>query len=462
MIELDTTIVALSSGKENSAIAIIRISGKDAFKIFEKCLEEDQKEKFIKNPPKKIFLIKFLSPTSKSIIDEVNIIKYCSPNSYTGEDLIEIFCHGGRFIIEKIIESLISCGAVPAKRGEFTKRAFLNGKIDLIKAEAICDLIESKTEKEYEAALLNYQGNYKEKFLKWKETITKQLTNIEANIEFPEEDDIIEKKEINLKILQEEIDKIEEEIKKELKLREKYEIIEKGINIPIIGIPNAGKSSLFNLLLDTDRAIVHHEKGTTRDVISEEILLFGERIKLLDTAGIREPDNQIEQIGIKKTYKEILKAFAILFVTPADIKDFTNEEFDILKQNDKITCIISKTDLSEAKEKIKILEKDGIPYIKTCLKQKSEREKIINFIKLTIGKKISNVEFPLIFRTKRQEFIAKKILENIFLIKQNINTGEEIISYYLKNILTDLSEYVGETSSEEILDKIFSQFCIGK
>jgi tRNA modification GTPase len=455
MINPGNTITALSTSKGKGAVAIIRISGKNAFSIVEKCLEPSKT--FEKSGPHHIRLYRFISPSSRRTIDQITAIKYKAPKSFTGEDLVELICHGGEIIIEKILSVLMDNGSVLAEKGEFTRRAYLNGKLDLVEAEAICGLIDSRSDKEHEAAIAAYMGGYKLKLLTWKNTIKEILRNIEAEIEFPEEDDVKKNKHKH----KNEVVKIRKEIELEIKKKEKSEIIEKGVVVPIVGITNAGKSSLFNLLLDSDRSIVHWEEGTTRDMVGEDIIIAGEKIRLLDTAGLRKTENIVEKIGIKKTWEHINKAALLIWVTPADTTISEHEKL-LLKVKGRVICIVSKTDLMNGKIKKVFCRKNGIPCIGACLMKKQEREKIVGFIGKQVEKTLGSFAFSDIIFNQRHWHLAKRIAEQLRAVETIYGAGEEFISFHLRNVLDDIGEFVGETTNEEILESVFSEFCIGK
>ena len=375
--------------------------------------------------------------------------------------MVEIICHGGEIVIDEIVSCLLKEGISLAEKGEFSKRAFLNGKMDLIKAEAIDQIIQCKSRKQHGVALEVYQGSGDRKIFKWKEEIKSIIINCEASIEFPEEDDIIGKGKKYLSKLKD----IYQDIKNELKNREKIKAIESGISIPIVGIANAGKSTLFNKIIGFERVLVHHEEGTTRDAVSEEVIIGGERIRVIDTAGLSETKIQVEKMGIKKTWEEINSGNGIIWVTPAN-REIVDKEKEMLERikKEKIIGIISKKDLNDGEKKGKTLEEMKIPYIIVTLINNDEKEKIILFIKEYVEKLLNENEIENgIICTKRQEEIIIRIMNKIKnVFKKTDVLGEEIISHELRLILKDLAEYVGETTNEDILDEIFNQFCIGK
>jgi tRNA modification GTPase len=452
------TIVALSSGKGKSAIAVIRLSGQDSFSLVEPCLASPTA--FGRQQPNTIGLFTFVNPQTRQRVDQVTAIKYLRPHSFTGEDMVELFCHGSEIIVERIISVIMDCGAAYAQRGEFTRRAYLNGKFDLVKAEAINLLIESRSDRAFESSVQAYFGGYRKSLLAWKHAIQDILRDIEAKIEFPDQDDIIEKGKEND---QEKIGEIIKEIKKDIKNKEKVKIIEKGINVPIVGISNAGKSSLFNLLLECDRSIVHWEEGTTRDSVSEEVQIGPEKIRLLDTAGLRGTKKHIELIGIGKTREHIKNAVIVIWVTPAD-RPITNDEKTLVlgKARQRIICIISKEDLGPAEGKKPFLLQKKIPFVSACLLHKSQRGKLVSFISGHIEKKVGSIEMPSVIQNKRQEKIAHSLLQHLGDARESLNTGEELCARFLQKALEDIGQFVGESTSEEILNGIFSEFCIGK
>jgi tRNA modification GTPase len=452
------TIVALSSGTGKSAIAVIRLSGPDSFSLMKTCLAPGSS--FGKQPAKTVGLFTFVNPQTKQHIDHLTAIKYRRPHSFTGEDMVEVCCHGGEIVVEKILSALLECGAVYADRGEFTRRAYCNGKFDLVKAEAILGIIESRSEQEHASSVAAYFGGYRKSLQVWKNAIKDVLRDIEAAIEFPEEDDVLKKaKAAYQDIIAEIIKEIEEDVKK----KEKAKIIEKGINVPIVGIPNAGKSSLFNLLLECDRSIVHWEAGTTRDSISEEVQIGTEKIRLIDTAGLRKTKKLVERIGIKKTEENIRNSAMVIWVTPADRPISADEKTMVLdRAKQRVVCVISKEDLGLAKGKKAFCKKEKIPFVSSCLLDIKQRGRLVSFIKDQIDEKIGTIEIPGVILNKRQETVARRLLKNLKDAHNVRKNGEEIFAGFLHKALEEIGLFVGETTSEEILNSIFSEFCIGK
>ena len=451
------TIVALATGKGNAALAILRISGEKAIDTVAQCLK--QKHRFIASAPKTIHVYTFLNDTNKKEIDEITAIKYLSPQSYTGENMVEIMCHGGEVIVDELLSVLIKKEIRFAKKGEFTRRAFLNGKMNLLKAEAIQQLIEGTNTRHVALAREQYSGNSKKKLLEWKSKILNSIVEIEALIEFPEDDDIHE----SIPTYTQNLKSIHTILQKEIQNREFFNIHNKGILIPIVGITNAGKSSLFNVIVEFDRVIVHHEEGTTRDAVSEEILVHGETIKLIDTAGLNATENQVELLGIKKTWEFIEDGDIILLVTPAD-KKITDAELSIIQNKKNKIAIISKNDLNATLEKAEIFKKGAIPYIEANFRSEIDRPKIIEFLGTAIHKTYTiTLDSEAILCNKRHEELARRIQKKLeTILETDMKIGIEIIAYELKRVIADFDEFLGETSNEDVINAIFSEFCIGK
>ena len=452
------TIVAPATPEGRSALAMIRVSGQEAFNITEKCLCE--KNIFRKMPSRHIQLYVAKEPLSGKTIDQITAIKYSTPRSFTGENMVEIICHGGQIIIKKIFNALLKAGARPAERGEFTRRALLNGKVTIMKAEAIQGLIDSSSETELLFAQKLYYGKSQELTILRKKLV-ELLEKIEAIIEFEETDSV---KDISIEG-KKTIEDVVKQIKKDIEKKENIKVIEDGIRVVIAGPVNAGKSTLFNTLIGKNRAIVHREPGTTRDVVSEKILIHSNEIQLYDSAGIRKTEQEIEREGIRRSRDAISDAGITIWVTAAD-EELTEEELcEILsiQEKNKIICVINKTDISEGKKKREIIEGKGIPLTSLSLmdKKKEGIENLIYRIQSMI-KRIKNItEIPDFVLNKRQEEIVRKILKEITCARDEWGRPE-IVAQYLKNGLDLMDDYFGKILSDEILNRIFVDFCIGK
>ena len=397
---------------------------------------------------------------NNNIIDEVLVSYFKAPKSYTTENMCEINSHGGIIIEKMILEECIKNGAILAEPGEFTKRAFLNGRIDLSQAEAVMDMINAKTEKEVNASIKHLEGKLSEKINEIQDDLLDIMADIDASIDYPEYD-IEETTNIKLmKILKKTENKL-------IALRDSYNngrILKEGIKTLIIGKPNVGKSSLLNLMLNEERAIVSDIEGTTRDTIEEYINLNGVPLKIIDTAGIRQTNDEIEKIGVKKTIDNINNVDLIIALFD-DSREFEKEDEEILKliENKKSIILINKIDLGEGKikEHLNLDNKKIIPFSTTkeigLNELYDEILKMFNMneIELNDGLMISN------FRQKQHIDKAIEILnQTVEIIKKNETV--DISAIYIKEILEELGTVTGQAVSENIINEIFSKFCLGK
>lgn len=453
--ENDRTIAAVSTPGGTGALGIIRVTGEKTFELVSKCIKN--KEKFFKEEKRKIFLNCIVDQKNGEFIDEVTIIKYGNPFSFTGEDMVEIICHGGNKNIKRIMKELINAGINNADRGEFSKRAFINGKIDLMKAEAINEMIISENEIQRKIALKIYQGRYRKDIDDIYRDIYEVLTELEAIIEFAEEDDI---KEINIK--KEKILKIRNRLNKEIRKREEIEEIEKGIRIVIAGPANAGKSTLFNKILGYDRSITYNEPGTTRDIINEKIIFKGKEVTLTDSAGIRETNNIIEKIGIERSEEEIKKAKILIWISGLD-QEIEEKERILIEEKTKNSRIIilNKSDIAVNDQKETFYKKRNINYLRVSLFKNEDIERIINKIAEKVVEKEEEVEIPEFIINSRHLEIVKRMKKEIDCSIEEWERNE-IAAHYLHNALDCLEEFNGKRDREEIYNKIFNKFCIGK
>ena len=445
------TIAAVATPAGKGALAIIRISGKDALSITEKSILE--KEKFVSAPMRSVRLYIFLSVPTKKPIDQVSAIKYRAPHSYTGEDMVELICHGGTVVIKEVMASLIAGGARLAGRGEFSRRALCNGKMDLLKAEAIRGIIESGSEAELECGrkLFGITGHI---FNKWREDILKILSDLEAEIEFEESNENKGKEKIEYVI-----DQLNEDIER----REKFHAIEKGMKIVITGPANAGKSTLFNFLLGFDRTIVHEKPGTTRDLVGELIKIGNHEVQLIDCAGIRETDDAIEAAGIALTRKAIEECMAIIWVTAADelLKDTEISELQKASENKTLCVVINKTDQPPNRDKWERLEKKQLKIIGVSLLEKKNTDQLLETIEWMVETVMGKFEIPHILFNSRHEEIGKKLLSTMKMASKEWGRPE-LVAHHLKNGISLFDEFFGKSDPEEIMNKVFEEFCIGK
>ena len=454
-------IVAISTPPGYGGIGIIRISGKDTFKIIEKIFEPKNKKKNeIKGYTMKYG--KILS-SNGNIIDEVLVTYFVSPKSFTTENMCEINSHGGPIILKKILEICLENGAKMAEPGEFTKLAFLNGRIDLAQAEAIIDMINSKTEKEQQASINQLEGNLSNKINEIREDIMQKMVDIEASIDYPEYD--IE--EITKRELRQMLEKVNIKLKKIEDNFEKGKLIKDGIRLAIIGRPNAGKSSLLNAILNEERAIVTEYEGTTRDIIEEFVVIEGIPVKVIDTAGIRnKTDDKIEQIGIEKA-KEIAKNADLVIYIIDSSKKIEEEDKEILKllKYKKAIIVLNKQDLdSEISTKTEGIRELNKTIIKLSALKKEGIEQLYKEISEMFKLGEIKIDESVTVTNERHKEIIKNAQKNT---NDSINSIDnnmpiDIIQISIKQILENLGKITGNSVSEEIIDEIFKKFCLGK
>ena len=442
------TIAAISTAQGVGAISIVRVSGEESLEIVNKIFDRD--------------IYSFKSNTinyghifdGDKIVDEVLVSIFLAPKTYTKEDIVEINTHGGISVTNKILELLLDNGARLAEPGEFTKRAFLNGRIDLIEAESVMDLIDAKTESSRKMAINGVYGRLSKKINKLRNKALDLISNIEVNIDYPEYEDIevmtIEDIKKFSKELNNEIDDL-------LKTSESGKLIKEGINTVILGRPNVGKSSLLNRLLDEDKAIVTDIPGTTRDIVEGSIRLNGVLINFLDTAGVRETTNTVEKIGVEKSLSLLDKADLVLLVLNNNEK-LTKEDKELLEitKNKKRIIVINKIDLEKKLdidlEAVKVsAEKNDIDELLDKINELFKLDEI-NDGDMTY---ISNArEVSLLKKAKKSSDTLVKSLEDGIPI--------DMLELDIKNIIDYLGEITGESYDNELIDRLFSNFCLGK
>ena len=453
---MNDTIATISTALGVGAISIIRVSGPESIEIVNKIFTKD-----LSNIESHTINYGYIKD-GENIIDEVLVSLMKAPKTYTREDLIEINCHGGIATTNKILELLIKNGCRLAEPGEFTKRAFLNGRIDLVQAEAVNSLLNATTDISRKQAINELQGNNSNLIKELREKLIQMISNIEVNIDYPEYEDIEEL--TNSKILpklKDYVSNLETIISKSKEGR----IIKEGINVALIGKPNVGKSSLLNTLLEEEKAIVTNIAGTTRDIVEGQINISGVVFNLIDTAGIRNTDNVIEQIGVEKSKKVIKDCNLILLIFNNNdiLTDEDKEIFNYVKETNKpIIIIINKVDLETRLNKeylskdYKIVEistktKEGINDLKETIKETFNLEKIITD---DINYSFNSRSIGLLEKSK------DKIVAAINAI--NDNYPVDIVELEIKSAWEILGEIIGETYTEELLDNLFSRFCLGK
>lgn len=459
MSNLNDTIAAISTAIGEAGIAIVRMSGDDSVNIIDKIFVSASGKKMAEAENRK-FLYGHIADGDK-LIDEVLVVKMKGLHSYTAEDIVEIHCHGGVVSVKRILNLILSKGARLAEKGEFTKRGFLNGRIDLTQAEAVIDMIKAKTDISFDMGLNQLSGALSEVLNKLKDELVSMQALIVANIDFPDED--IE--DAAYHDLMERSDKILEKMDNLLDNSKNSRLLRDGINTVILGKPNVGKSSLLNGLLKYDRAIVTDIAGTTRDIIEDYINLDGVLLKITDTAGIRETDDEVEKIGVNIAREKLKEADLVIAIFDIS-RDFDKDDEEILNliKDKKHITILNKDDLDQ-----KISDKEIEKYFKDDYLRLSvmENESV---------KKIENLIIDLFFDGELQ-ISSDSILSNIrhinalkeakkALLEVNESLKEKVfldlIEVDLENVISHISEITGTITTEDILDRVFSDFCIGK
>ena len=451
------TIAAISTPRGEGGIGIIRISGDKSFEILDRIFNT-------KNPNRDLGFYKFnygFIHDNGKIIDEVMAVRMKAPKTYTCEDVVEINCHGGHLISEKVLELVLKNGARHAEQGEFTKRAFMNGRIDLSQAEAVMDIIHGKTEKSISLSLEQLRGDLRDKIASFKKALLDVTAHVNVVLDYPEEgidDPLPSNLRKNLENVYAEADRLISSYDKGKKIKE-------GIKTVIAGKPNVGKSTLLNSLLKEERAIVTHIPGTTRDVIEEIINIKGIPLVLTDTAGIRKTEDIVENIGVEKSKKFIENADLVLLVLDAS-RELESEDREVIEDiqnhNKKTIVLLNKIDL-ERKIELEEFNLENILEIsaKDNIGIEDMEERIYSYI---VEENVEDSSEKLIITNIRHKTALEKTKDAIRNIFETIDAGMpmDLISVDLKEALDSLSEITGEISSEDILDHVFGNFCVGK
>ena len=438
------TIVALATPPLKSALAIVRVSGDDCFDVVSKCFSKD-----IRGINKRTLLTGEII-NDNEVIDQVVMAVYKGPKSFTGEDSVEIICHGSVLIANQIIECLIKCGARLATNGEYSSRAFLHGKIDLIQAEAINDVINATTRESKQLSIQSLQGEVSKLVFPIKQAIADLISLIEVNIDFPEYEDIeVANKELVVKS----IDNINPKIEKLIKDGHKAKIIKDGIKVAIVGKPNVGKSSLLNALVGEDKAIVTDIAGTTRDIVEGEVNLNGVVLHLLDTAGIRDVEDKVESIGVERAKKTIEQAELVIVVLDGST-ELTEQDKEILELTKESTRIIvfNKNDSSEFKGEgisISALNKNIEPLVKEIYR--------------VVGLDEQSFKQPAL-NNARQLGLLSKAYNDLLKAKEDAlnDLPIDLVAVSLMDAYKAILEILGEANQIDLSKEIFSRFCVGK
>ena len=451
---MNDTICAISTSLGIGAISIVRITGSEAIKIVNKLFEGKDLEKVKSHTIHYGYIV-----YNGEKIDEVLISVMKGPKTFTREDIVEINCHGGIATTNKVLELLLLNGARMAEPGEFTKRAFLHGRINLMEAEAVMDLINGKTEEARKVALSQLSGTGSKLISNLRSDLVKIISNIEVNIDYPEYNDIYE---VTMKDIKEKIDYFKDSLSNIVKEYENGRILTEGIKTVIVGRPNVGKSSILNKLLDTNKAIVTDIPGTTRDIVEGSISFNGILLNIIDTAGIRETDDVVEKIGVERSISKINEADLVLVILNNN-EELTSDDLDILaKTKDKTSIVvINKNDL-ENKIDLDKLNNREIVYTNTVDLKGIDtlKNKITKMFNL---EEIKKNDYNYITNT-RQIAKIKECLNRINDVENSLinDIPLDMIEIDLKNIWNILGEIIGESYTEELLDELFSKFCVGK
>lgn len=441
---LQDTIAVISTALNEGAISIVRISGNDAIEIANKCTTKN----LFNCESHTIHYTNIIDPFTHEMIDEVLVSVFKAPKTYTCEDLVEINCHGGIYVTRKILSLLLSCGARLALPGEFTQRAFLNGRIDLTQAEAVNDMITANSQTNMKLAISGIKGSVKKLLDPLIQDLLDIIAVIEVNIDYPEYDDVeMLTNEQVLPLTYKWMKKIDEILKKS----ESGQLMKAGIKTAIVGKPNVGKSSLLNALLEEDKAIVSDIAGTTRDLVEGHIQLGNIHLNLIDTAGIHHTSDTVEKIGIDRSLKAIQEAQLVLLVLDAS-KEIEEEDHKLLTltQDKERIIVYNKTDL---------VEKEGI-----CISAVNhEIDDLIHEIESRYEKDLLNIQEPLL-NNERQIACLNKAKQSMKQAITALENGFELdlVTIDLQDTYTSLKEILGEVSRDDLLDTLFSNFCLGK
>ena len=454
------TIAAISSAAGNSGIGIIRVSGDEAIEIVDKIFKSVNSDKKLVNVKSHTINYGHIVDNDKEI-DEVLVSVMNGPHSYTGEDVVEINCHGGMIVIRKILEIVLKNGARTAEPGEFTKRAFLNGRMDLSQAEAVMDVINAKNEFALSSSIEQLNGRVSEKIKSLRKKIIYNIAFIESALDDPEH--------ISIDGYSDKLSKILEEVNGELsRLINNFDngrIVKEGVKTVILGKPNAGKSSLLNLLLGEERAIVTDIEGTTRDTLEESINLNGVFLNLIDTAGIRDSEDVVEQIGVNKAKELAEKSDLVIFVADAskELDENDKEIINLIKDKQAIV-LLNKSDLGTIINEKNVSEFDNKPVITFSAKTGDGLDELENKIRNLFyeGKVKYNDELYITNARQKESLInAKNSIEEVIKSVEN-DMPEDFYSIDLMDAYTYLGQIIGESVEDDLVNEIFSKFCMGK
>ncbi|MBO8811344.1 tRNA uridine-5-carboxymethylaminomethyl(34) synthesis GTPase MnmE [Staphylococcus aureus] len=458
--DLDT-ITSISTPMGEGAIGIVRLSGPQAVEIADILY----KGKHLLNdvPSHTINYGHIIDPESKEVVEEVMVSVLRAPKTFTREDIIEINCHGGILTINRVLELTMTYGARMAEPGEFTKRAFLNGRIDLSQAEAVMDFIRSKTDRASKVAMNQIEGRLSDLIKKQRQSILEILAQVEVNIDYPEYDDV---EDATTEFLLEQSKEIKQEINRLLDTSAQGKIMREGLSTVIVGKPNVGKSSMLNNLIQDNKAIVTEVAGTTRDVLEEYVNVRGVPLRLVDTAGIRETEDIVEKIGVERSRKALSQADLILFVLNNN-EALTQEDYTLYEvvKNEDVIVIVNKMDLEQNIDINEVKDMIGdTPLIQTSmLKQEGIDELEIQIRDLFFGGEVQNQDMTYVSNSRHISLLkqARQTIQDAIDAAES-GVPMDMVQIDLTRTWEILGEIIGETASDELIDQLFSQFCLGK
>lgn len=457
---METTIAAISTAMSASGIGIIRISGENAMDVISRIYRSKGGKKQIKEQPTHTIHYGYIYD-GEELIDEVLVMLMYAPRTFTGEDTVEIDCHGGVFVMKRVLETVLKNGAEIAAPGEFTKRAFLNGRLDLSQAEAVMDVIQAKNEYALRSSMDQLRGSVYRAIKEIREKLIYHIAYIESALDDPEHISL----EGYPQELLEVVDKEEKKVKELLKSSSDGKMIQEGIQTVILGKPNAGKSSLLNLLIGENKAIVTDIAGTTRDILEEYITLHGITLKIIDTAGIRETEDVVEKIGVSRAREMAQKADLILYVVDSSAPlDENDEEIIGMLSDKKAIVLYNKTDLMPAVDMQDLKKRTGHPVIPISAKEETGIFELEEEIKSMFFSGNLSFNDEVYITNARHKAALEEADQSLELVRNSIEMGmpEDFFSIDLMNAYEKLGTIVGEAVGEDLVNEIFSKFCTGK
>ena len=457
---METTIAAISTAMSASGIGIVRISGENAMDVISRIYRSKGGKKKIKEVPSHTIHYGYIY-NGEELVDEVLVMIMRAPRTFTGEDTVEIDCHGGVYAMKRVLETVLKNGAEIAGPGEFTKRAFLNGRLDLSQAEAVMDVIQAKNDYALKSSMEQLRGSVQKAIRDIREKLIYHIAYIESALDDPEHISLDGYPQELLEV----VDKEQQEVKRLLKSSSDGKIIQEGIQTVILGKPNAGKSSLLNLLLGENRAIVTDIAGTTRDILEEYITLHGITLKITDTAGIRETEDIVEKIGVDKAREMAQKADLILYVVDSSVPlDENDEEIMSMLGGKKAIILYNKTDLTPVIPLEELREKTGHPVIPISAKEETGIMELEDKVKeMFFGGELSFND-EVYITNARHKAALEEADKSLDMVRNSIEMGmpEDFFSIDLMNAYENLGKILGESVGEDLVNEIFSKFCMGK